>query len=191
MKNVGVLALQGSVAEHIHILEKIENVNPIKVKYKEDLDKIDGLIIPGGESTTLGKLLKKFGLLEFMKEKIAKGLPVWGTCAGMILLAKNIENNESIHLGVMDITVKRNAYGRQLASFQTVATIREIDPEPIPLIFIRAPYVSEIGDNVKVLLQVEDKIVACKQNKILATAFHPELTNNEAFHRYFIKTYIE
>lgn len=190
MKKVGVLALQGGVEEHLRILSEIENIEPVKVKYTEDFDKIDGLIIPGGESTTLGKLLTTFNMLEPLKEKINKGLPIWGTCAGMILLAKHIENDETKHLGVMDITVKRNAYGRQLGSFETKATINEVSSTPIPLVFIRAPYVSGVKENVEVLLKIEDKIVACKQNNMLATSFHPELTNNKCFHEYFIREFI-
>lgn len=190
MKRIGVLALQGGVEEHLQALSKIKDVQPVSVKYIEDINSIDGLIIPGGESTTLGKLLNTFNMLETLRQKINEGLPVWGTCAGMILLAKHIENDVAKYLGVMDITVKRNAYGRQLGSFETLASIKEVSTTSIPLVFIRAPYVSEVEDSVQVLLKVEDKIVACKQRNMLATAFHPELTDNQVFHEYFVKQFV-
>lgn len=191
MKRVGVLALQGGVEEHLTVLSQIKNIQPVSVKYIQDFNNIDGLIIPGGESTTLGKLLNTFNMLKPLKQKINEGLPVWGTCAGMILLAKHIEEDEIKHLGVMDITVKRNAYGRQLGSFETLATIQEVSALPIPLVFIRAPYVSEVQNDVQVLLKLEDKIVACKQRNMLATSFHPELTNNQAFHEYFVSQFMK
>ncbi|MEA4826186.1 MAG: pyridoxal 5'-phosphate synthase glutaminase subunit PdxT [Clostridium sp.] len=186
MIKVGVLDLQGSVIEHINILKKIENVEPVRVKYKSDIEKIDGLIIPGGESTTIGKLLREFQLESILKRRIEKGMPVWGTCAGMILLADNIEGNEEGHLKVMDITVKRNAYGRQIDSFIVEGKIPEISEEPIPLVFIRAPYITKVGGNVEVLKSINDNIVAARQNNIFVTSFHPELTENEAVHRYFV-----
>lgn len=190
MKKVGVLALQGGVAEHLQILSQIKDVQPVSVKYLEDLGDIDGLIIPGGESTTLGKLLTTFNMLEPLKEKINEGFPVWGTCAGMILLAKQIENDTAKHLAVMDIEVKRNAYGRQLGSFEMESVIKEVSEEPISLVFIRAPYVSKAGEAVDVLLKIEEKIVACRENNILATAFHPELTADKCFHEYFVREFI-
>lgn len=190
MKKVGVLALQGGVEEHLQILSQIKGVQPVSVKYVKDLNDIQGLIIPGGESTTLGKLLTTFNMLEPLKEKINEGLPIWGTCAGMILLAKQIENDTVKHLGVMDITVKRNAYGRQLGSFETKAVIKEVSQEPMPLVFIRAPYVSEADEEVEILLEVDGKIVACRENNMLATAFHPELTKDKRFHEYFVREFV-
>ncbi|MBO0562788.1 pyridoxal 5'-phosphate synthase glutaminase subunit PdxT [Clostridium botulinum] len=178
MIKVGVLDLQGSVAEHMKILEKIENVEPVRVKYKEDLDNIQGIILPGGESTTLGKLLKDFNIYDTLKEKIEKGLPVWGTCAGMILLAKDIQGQEESYFKVIDIKVKRNAYGSQLNSFSIEEILEDIDKEPIELVFIRAPYITTVGSNVTILKRVRKNIVAAKEKNVLVTSFHPELTED-------------
>lgn len=181
---VGVLSLQGSVEEHIHMLQKIDGITAREVKTLAALNKVDGLILPGGESTTIAKLLLIFGLFEPLKERILQGMPVWGTCAGMILLAKQIVD-ETPHLGVMDITVRRNAYGTQLDSFTTNATIPEIGKEPIPLVFVRAPWVEAVGENVNVLCHLQNHIVAARQGNMLVTSFHPELTENSAVHKYF------
>ncbi|ENK0837545.1 TPA: pyridoxal 5'-phosphate synthase glutaminase subunit PdxT [Clostridium botulinum] len=188
---VGVLDLQGSVAEHMKILEKIENVEPVRVKYKEDLDNIQGIILPGGESTTLGKLLKDFNIYDTLKEKIEKGLPVWGTCAGMILLAKDIQGQEESYFKVIDIKVKRNAYGSQLNSFSIEEILEDIDKEPIELVFIRAPYITTVGSNVTILKKVRKNIVAAKEKNVLVTSFHPELTEDTRFHKYFIDKFIK
>ncbi|WP_193394121.1 pyridoxal 5'-phosphate synthase glutaminase subunit PdxT [Clostridium sporogenes] len=188
---VGVLDLQGSVAEHMKILEKIENVEPVRVKYKEDLDNIQGIILPGGESTTLGKLLKDFNIYDTLKEKIEKGLPVWGTCAGMILLAKDIQGQEESYFKVIDIKVKRNAYGSQLNSFSIEEILEDIDKEPIELVFIRAPYITTVGSNVVILKRVRKNIVAAKEKNVLVTSFHPELTGDTRFHKYFIDKFIK
>ncbi|HDK7167431.1 TPA: pyridoxal 5'-phosphate synthase glutaminase subunit PdxT [Clostridium botulinum] len=188
---VGVLDLQGSVVEHIKILEKIDNVEPVRVKYKEDLDNIQGIILPGGESTTLGKLLKDFHIYDTLKEKIEKGLPVWGTCAGMILLAKDIEEQEESYFKVIDIKVKRNAYGSQLNSFSIEEMLEDIDKEPIELVFIRAPYITTVGSNVTILKKVRKNIVAAKEKNVLVTSFHPELTEDTRFHKYFIDKFIK
>lgn len=191
MIKVGVLDLQGSVAEHMKILEKIENVEPVRVKYKEDLDNIQGIILPGGESTTLGKLLKDFNIYDTLKEKIEKGLPVWGTCAGMILLAKDIQGQEESYFKVIDIKVKRNAYGSQLNSFSIEEILEDIDKEPIELVFIRAPYITNVGSNVTILKRVRKNIVAAKEKNVLVTSFHPELTEDTRFHKYFIDKFIK
>ncbi|EJE7233368.1 pyridoxal 5'-phosphate synthase glutaminase subunit PdxT [Clostridium sporogenes] len=188
---VGVLDLQGSVGEHMKILEKIENVEPVRVKYKEDLDNIQGIILPGGESTTLGKLLKDFNIYDTLKEKIEKGLPVWGTCAGMILLAKDIQGQEESYFKVIDIKVKRNAYGSQLNSFSIEEILEDIDKEPIELVFIRAPYITTVGSNVTILKRVRKNIVAAKEKNVLVTSFHPELTEDTRFHKYFIDKFIK
>lgn len=182
---IGVLSLQGGVIEHITAIISLGH-KAIEVRTLEELKSIDALIIPGGESTTIGKLLKITGLLNPLRKMIQNGLPVWGTCAGMILLAKNIEDEDTTHLGVMDITVKRNAYGTQLDSFTTKIIIEEINKSPIELVFIRAPYVTHVGPNVTILATVDDNIVAVRQNNILATSFHPELTNDTSFLKYFI-----
>lgn len=186
MITVGVLNLQGAISEHLNLLNQIPNVKGVLVKYAHQLDEIEGLIIPGGESTTIGNLLNQFNLLTPLQKHIENGLPVWGTCAGMILLAKSLSTNEPTHLNVMDITVKRNAYGRQSSSFSTIKTIPCIDCEPIPLVFIRAPYVIDAGPEVSILSKIDDKIIACEQKNMLATSFHPELTDNLSFHQYFV-----
>ncbi|AVQ44484.1 pyridoxal 5'-phosphate synthase glutaminase subunit PdxT [Clostridium botulinum] len=191
MIKVGVLDLQGSVAEHMKILEKIENVEPVRVKYKEDLDDIQGIILPGGESTTLGKLLKDFNIYDTLKEKIEKGLPVWGTCAGMILLAKDIQGQKESYFKVIDIKVKRNAYGSQLNSFSIEEMLEDIDKEPIELVFIRAPYITTVGSNVTILKRVRKNIVAAEEKNVLVTSFHPELTEDTRFHKYFIDKFIK
>ncbi len=186
MKYIGVLGLQGGVEEHHHLLAQLPEVKSIDVKYISQLEEIDGLIIPGGESTTLGRLLRVFNMLEPLKQKVLAGLPVWGTCAGMILLAKEIEEETTKHLEVMDITVRRNAYGRQLGSFETMQQVNAVE-KAIPLVFIRAPLVSKIGEQVEILEEVRGEIVACKEKNMLATSFHPELTTDTSFHHYFVK----
>ena len=183
---VGVLSLQGGVIEHIKHLQAL-GVEALEIKKPEELEDIEGIILPGGESTTMGKLLRDTGIFQPLKDKINKGLPVWGTCAGMILLAKNIINEDKVHLGVMDIEVLRNAYGRQLGSFKTEGIISEVSNDAIPLVFIRAPYITNLGLTVNVLHTVNGKIVAATQNNMLATSFHPELTESLEFHRYFIE----
>lgn len=185
MKTIGVLGLQGAVSEHAAMLDRLTDVSPRIVKYQEDLDSIDALIIPGGESTVIGRLLREFALTEPLRERITAGMPVWGTCAGMILLAKKIRDEEVRHLAVMDIEVRRNAYGRQLDSFTTHVALPEISTDQIPLVFIRAPYVVDTAPEVEVLLEVDGNIVACRQDNMLATSFHPELTDDLSFHRYF------
>lgn len=185
MKKIGVLGLQGAISEHLDKLSKIPNVEPCSVKYKEDINTIDGLIIPGGESTAIGRLLSDFNLTEPLKTRVNAGMPVWGTCAGMIILAKTITNDRRRHLGVMDINVMRNGYGTQLNSFTTEVSLAKVSSDKIPLVFIRAPYVVEVAPNVEVLLRVDENIVACRQDNMLATSFHPELTEDLSFHRYF------
>ncbi|HEX2926242.1 MAG TPA: pyridoxal 5'-phosphate synthase glutaminase subunit PdxT [Ruminiclostridium sp.] len=185
MKKIGVLGLQGAIKEHIDKLSQINNVEPFYVKYKEDIESVDGLIIPGGESTAIGRLLTDFSLTEPLKDKINSGMPVWGTCAGMIILAKEISNDTRRHLSVMDINVVRNGYGRQLDSFTTEVSLPAVSPDKIPLVFIRAPYVVEVAPQVDVLLRIDGNIVACREKNILATSFHPELTGDLSFHKYF------
>lgn len=187
MKTVGVLALQGSFREHLRALANLENVRPIPVKSLEDLEQADGMILPGGESTTQGKLLRDFGMMEPLRGRIRQGLPVWGTCAGMILLAKQIADGEPAHLGVMDITVRRNAYGGQLDSFAGDAVLPAVSPEPFPLVFIRAPWIEETGDDVETLAVRDGKIIAAKERNMLVTSFHPELTDDLRFHTYFVR----
>jgi 5'-phosphate synthase pdxT subunit len=183
---VGVLSFQGGVIEHLNQIRSLGHIG-VEVKKESDLNDIDGIILPGGESTTIGKLLKITGLIEPLKEKIKNGLPTWGTCAGMILLANEIEDQESNHLQLMDIKVRRNAFGTQVDSFKTYKIIPEISQEKMELVFIRAPYITELKENGKILCKVDDKIVAAKQDNIIVTSFHPELTDDLRFLNYFLK----
>lgn len=181
---IGVLDLQGGTQEHLEHLGHIQGVAARPVKSAEDLRDLSGLILPGGESTCLSRLLRIFGLHEAIRREHARGMKVWGTCAGAILIAKEIID-EQPHLGLMDISVHRNAFGSQLDSFQIVATIPEVSAQPIPLTFIRAPKIVKAGPDVKIILRHEDFIAAAEDERCLATAFHPELTPGLAFHRYF------
>lgn len=180
---IGILAFQGGVVEHIKQIKSLGH-DAIEIRNESDLEDLDGLILPGGESTTIGKLLKITNLLEPLKKKIEEGLPTFGTCAGMILLAKEIEG-ESSHLNLMNIKVKRNAFGRQVDSFSEYHKVKGINKE-IELVFIRAPYVEEVGENVEVLCKVKEKIVAVRDRNIIATSFHPELTDDLTFMKYFL-----
>lgn len=182
---IGVLSFQGGVIEHLNHIKELGHIG-IEVKKEKDLKGIDAIILPGGESTTIGKLLKVTGLMKPLKEKIENGLPTWGTCAGMILLANEIEGQKEKYLEAMDIKVERNAFGTQIDSFKTYKIIEQISDEEMELVFIRAPYISEIKNNVEILCRVDNKIVAAKQNNILVTAFHPELTDDVRFLRYFL-----
>lgn len=181
---IGILALQGAFAEHEKMLSKL-NVDCFEIRQKKDLDKkMDGVIIPGGESTVMGKLLNDLDMMRLLRKKINDGLPVFGTCAGLILLAESISGDDKVHLGTMHITAKRNAYGRQLGSFNGKASVKGIGD--FPLTFIRAPYIEKTGDNVDVLSTVDGKIVAAREKNQLVTAFHPELTENIGVHKYFV-----
>ena len=186
-KIIGILGMQGAIAEHQEILIQIPHTKTRIVKTAKDLDCIDGLILPGGESTAIGKLLDYFSLKEILQQKIISGLPVFGTCAGLILLAKNIENETNTHLATMDITVKRNGYGSQLNSFSTNLLIPTIDKNmPIPLVFIRAPYITKTDKDVQILATLDNKIIAARQKNMLVSSFHPELTCDLRFHQYFL-----
>lgn len=181
---IAILALQGAFIEHEKVLKKL-NVDYFEIRKKEDLNKpMDGLIIPGGESTTIGKLLFDLDLFDILKNKIINGLPVFGTCAGMILLAKKIDNQEQTYFATMDIEVIRNAYGRQLGSFYTLGKFDNM--ENIKMTFIRAPYVKEVFNDTKILATIDNHIVAVRQNNQLAISFHPELTDEVRVHQYFI-----
>ncbi|TAH50789.1 MAG: pyridoxal 5'-phosphate synthase glutaminase subunit PdxT [Chloroflexota bacterium] len=190
---IGVLALQGAFREHIEMLRSMD-VDAVEVRMPEQLRDLDGLIIPGGESTTIGKIATQYGLIEPIREMVAQGKPVWGTCAGMIVLAKDVGMKQPL-VGVMDVQVKRNAFGRQVDSFETNLEIPEItnggaddsSSRPFHAIFIRAPLMESVGDNVQVLAKLEDgTIVAARQDNLLATSFHPELTSDTRFHKYFV-----
>ena len=185
-KKIGVLAMQGAFAEHIEILKRL-HTDYIEIRQKSDLiyNHIDGLILPGGESTVIGRLIHDLNMYDYLKQLIENGLPVLGTCAGMILLAKNISNDRNIYLKTMDIVVVRNAYGRQLGSFNVQGHFAGIGD--IPMIFIRAPYIEQISKDVEILSMVDNRIVAAKQNKMIVTAFHPELTADLRVHEFFLK----
>ena len=184
---VGVLALQGDVREHLRSLEEC-GATAIAVKTAEEIVSIDALVIPGGESTTISKLARAFGLFELIAQRIKEGMPVYGSCAGMILLADNvldaIEDQESF--GGLDVTVRRNAFGRQIDSFETDLSISGITEPTFRAIFIRAPWVEKVGPGVEVLARVGEHPVAVRQGKIFATSFHPELTGDNRVHRYFV-----
>ncbi|RMD04461.1 pyridoxal 5'-phosphate synthase glutaminase subunit PdxT [Clostridium autoethanogenum] len=182
---IGVLAFQGGVAEHIHHVKMLKSA-AVEIKNSYQLNDIDGIILPGGESTTIGKLLIDTNMMEPLRKKILNGLPTWGTCAGMILLANSIEDSNEGYLKVMDIKVKRNAYGSQINSFSTEALIPQVSSSKIPLVFIRAPFITAIGSNVKNLCSIGKHVVAAKYKNILATSFHPELTEDLNFHKYFL-----
>lgn len=184
---IGVLALQGDFAEHLIALQAL-GVDAIEVRTLEQLRGVNGLIIPGGESTTIARLLIAFNLLEPLRELIAKGLPVWGTCAGAILLAKHVPNLDRPPLAVMDITVERNAFGRQVDSFEADLDVAGIEGEPLRAIFIRAPIIRRAGRGVQVLASLEDgTIVAAREGRLLATSFHPELTDDRRMHGLFLQ----
>lgn len=181
---IGVLALQGAFEEHIKMLSQL-GVKGVEIRQLKDLDqKFDGIIIPGGESTVISKLLRELNMRDKLLEIINEGLPVFGTCAGLILLSSNTGDPKAVPLGLMECTAKRNAYGRQLGSFSTVADFEGIGK--IPMVFIRAPYITDVSDQVQVLATVNEKIVAARQGRFFATAFHPELTDDLSVHKYFI-----
>ena len=180
---VGVLALQGAFIEHEHVLDKL-GVDHFEIRQKKDLERsIDGLILPGGESTVMGKLLHESGMFGIIRDKIRTGMPVFGTCAGLILLAKEVEKNPS-WFGTMNIQVKRNAYGRQLGSFYTEQEFKGIGT--IPMSFIRAPYIDKVYEGAEVLAYADGNIVAARQGNQLVTAFHPEVTDDTRVHQYFL-----
>lgn len=181
-RRIAVLAVQGAFIEHEKMLDTL-NCGHFEIRQKKDLEKdFDGLIIPGGESTVQGKLIKDLGIFEPLKECIDNGIPVFGTCAGLILLADKIENDNARYFGSMPMTVRRNAYGRQLGSFFTES---DFDGRNIPMTFIRAPYISDAGD-CEILSEVDGKIVAARYKNQLAVAFHPELNDDPTVHNFFI-----
>lgn len=183
---LGVLALQGAFREHRLMLERC-GADVVEVRSPEQLNDLAGLVIPGGESTTIGKMMVRWGLLGKIQVRYASGMGIYGTCAGMILLAKEIVDSDQPRLGLMDIVVKRNAFGRQRESFEADLQVPEFGPEPLRAVFIRAPYVQTAGPEVQVLAKVNGKIVIARQGRCLVTAFHPELTNSDQVHRYFMK----
>lgn len=181
---IGILAVQGAFLEHEQMLSRL-GASCFEIRRKSDLSQpMDGLILPGGESTAQGKLLRDLGMLGPLQEQIEKGLPVFGTCAGLLLLAKEIQNDTRRHLATMDMVAVRNAYGRQLGSFSAEAAFDGLGT--VPMTFIRAPYIESVGAGVRVLSVVEGRIVAARQGSQLVTAFHPELCGDPRVHRYFL-----
>ncbi|GAA1468690.1 pyridoxal 5'-phosphate synthase glutaminase subunit PdxT [Nocardiopsis exhalans] len=189
---IGVLALQGDVAEHVHVLETL-GADTVKVLSADRLDSVDGLVIPGGESTTMSKLAVRYDLMEPLRKRVANGMPVYGTCAGMIMLADRVLGGTADQetVGGIDMTVRRNAFGRQTESFETGVYIDGIGEDPFDAVFIRAPWVESVGPQVRVLGRVPGtdeagRIVAVRQGGLMATSFHPELTGDTRIHRLFV-----
>ena len=182
---IGVLALQGAFREHCKILRRL-GVEVVEVRLPEELENLDGLIIPGGESTTIGKLADWYGLMEPLKEA-AKSIPVWGTCAGLVFMAKEVGMQQPI-LAVMDMTVERNAYGRQVDSFEEDLEMEGLEGGSFHGVFIRAPVITKVGTEIQVLSRLKDgRIVAARRGSLMVTAFHPELSSDDRIHRYFLR----
>lgn len=185
---IGILALQGDFQKHLEMCELIDGVTARTVKTVEEIDACDGLIIPGGESTTVGKLMERYGIDEAIRRRSAQGMAVFGTCMGMIMLCKEIEGSEQQRLGLIDVTVRRNAFGRQVDSFETDLVIPAIGEKPVRAVFIRAPFITAVRGEAEVLAKLETgEIVMVRQGNLLAAAFHPELTGDTRVHEYFAK----
>ena len=183
---IGVLAAQGAFVEHIAVLHQLK-VEAVPIRLHRELEGLDGLIIPGGESTSISKLMRDYSLTNEIKDRAEKGLPVFGTCAGMIILANGTFDPRVESLGVMKIRVRRNAFGRQRESFETELSIPVLGEKPFPGVFIRAPLIEQANNGVEILAKLADgTIVAARQGKLLASAFHPELTDDLRFHQYFV-----
>ena len=183
---VGVLALQGAFVEHISVVRRL-GAEASPVRLPGELDGLDGLIIPGGESTAILKLMQSFKFIQPLRELVKGGFPIWGTCAGMVCLAKEVSHDDMETLAAMDIVVKRNAFGRQVDSFETELPVPALGDKPFPAVFIRAPIIENMDSRVDILARLPDgTVVAAKQGKLVATAFHPELSDDSRFHRYFL-----
>lgn len=187
---IGVLAIQGDFKEHQEALESLK-AEAVPVRLPEQLEEVKGLIIPGGESTTIGKLLREYKLDEALKSRAGKGMAIFATCAGMILLSKKAEGLPFPPLGLLDIEVKRNAYGRQVDSFETGIDVPSLHNGKFNAVFIRAPVIEKVGPQVQVLARLEDSIIAIQQGNIMATTFHPELTGDMRFHAYFLNSLVK
>ena len=185
-QTVGVIALQGDYAKH---LEAIGRVNPrvraIEVRTPEELAQCERAILPGGESTTVGLLMQRFGLGDALKQAAGRGMPIWGTCMGMIIMAKEISGSSQYSLGLLDITVERNAFGAQVHSFEDEVRFEPLGEE-VTGVFIRAPVVAKLGEDVEILSRYQDKIVGVRQGNIVGTSFHPELTDDTKVHKWFL-----
>ena len=187
LKKVGVLNLQGAVSEHITMLNSLDNVQAIAVKHPEQLAELDGLIIPGGESTTISRLIRQNGLFEPIKQFAQQGKGILGTCAGLVLCGKTTTHNEVEQLALIDICVERNGFGRQINSFETKLDVKLIGQQ-IPAVFIRAPYIAKAGEQVEQLAFIDEHCVMAKQNNILVCSFHPELTQDNRIMHYFVES---
>lgn len=191
MTTIGVLALQGAFIEHVRALTRLSaDIDVREVRLPAHVEGLDGLIIPGGESTTIGKLIDRFALREPIVRLANSGVPVWGTCAGMILLARAVEEDTRARsqplLDLMDLTVRRNAFGSQLDSFESELDLPLAGPEPFPAVFIRAPVISAVGPEIEILARLPDgRIVAARQRNLIVTSFHPELSGDDRLHRWF------
>jgi 5'-phosphate synthase pdxT subunit len=184
---IGVLAAQGAFVEHIEVLRKLK-VEAQPVRLPKELAGVDGLIIPGGESTSISKLMLTYDLMDEVGNLARSGLPVFGTCAGMIILAGKVLNSDVVPLGLMDIVVSRNAFGRQRESFETKLSIPVLGEKPFPAVFIRAPLIKQVNGKTEILASLDDgTAVAARQGRLLVSAFHPELTSDLRFHRYFLE----
>lgn len=182
---VGVIAVQGAFREHMNVLRKL-GVDTVEVRRAPELANVDAIVLPGGESTAIGKLMREYEMLEPLREMAHAGKPVFGTCAGMIVLAKHIVDEGTTHLGLMDVKVNRNSFGRQRDSFEADLAVAVLGPATYPAVFIRAPHIVSVGEGVDVLAMYEDRIVAVQQGNLLATSFHPELTGDVRLHAYFL-----
>lgn len=182
---VGVLALQGAFREHVNMVSRL-GAAVREIRQRKDMEGIDAMIIPGGESTTIGKLLVELDILELLRQRIAQGMPVYGSCAGLILLCRDIEHSTQPRLGVLDATVRRNAFGRQVDSFEMELDMPALGIVSFPAVFIRAPVLISTGSDVQVLARVHHQAVAVRQENVLGTSFHPELTSDMRMHRYFL-----
>jgi 5'-phosphate synthase pdxT subunit len=182
---IGILAVQGAFREHQNIFNQL-GAETVQVRLPEQLEGIDGLAIPGGESTSIGKLMREYNLIDPIQTLAQEGLPVFGTCAGMIVMAKEIEGDNPPHLSLMDVKVNRNSFGRQKDSFETDLAISAIGADPFPAVFIRAPHIVSVGEGVEVLSSYEDRVVAVQEGRFLALSFHPELTGDSRLHQHFL-----
>ncbi len=185
-KLIGVLALQGDVVEHVRALENA-GARTLEVRTPADLARVDALVVPGGESTTVIRLLERFGLIVPIKQRVADGMPFWGTCMGMIVAARDVAELRQPTLGLLDVTVRRNAFGRQVDSAEVPLSIPALGAEPFPAIFIRAPWIERTGPDVEILAEHAGHGVMVRQKNVLGTSFHPELTGDHRVHDYFLK----
>jgi len=182
---IGVLALQGDYDAHAQMIERCGAVAR-RVRCPRELEQVSGLIIPGGESTTIGKLIDRWGLHEPLLERARQGMPIWGTCAGLILLARRVEESDQYRIGLLDVTVRRNAFGRQVDSFETDLPIRGFAGDPVRAVFIRAPLITEVGPEAEALCETDAGVVMVRQGNLWGTSFHPELTDDCRMHQAFV-----